>query len=161
MVKDKYKHKNTLLSKEQSLALLKIERRAFYDKIVSVECPMLENAEVYFTAQGFNHLINESNSKQGDSNARKPTEQYMKLMHLEHAAFIIKNCEDIAEIRPVKKKKKGKWKKGFHYELTCEIKDIGKVSVVIEKIGDGKHKFLSVFPLYKRPKTKKRPLRRS
>lgn len=154
-------HNNPVLSLEQSLDFLKKERRAFYDSLGFIVCPILEDSEVHFTAQGFNHLINESNSKQGDSKARKPTEQYLKLMNLQYAPYIIKNCVQVAEIRPVRKKVKDAWKDGYHYELTCDIEKVGKVSVVIEKIGESKHKFLSVFPHFSKSKNKKRPKGRS
>ena len=158
---DTNSHRNTVLTPEQSLDFLKRERRAFYDSIGYIVCPILEDVEVHFTAQGFNHLLNETNSKEGDSNARNPREQYLKLMNLGYAPYILKECEQVAEIRPVRKKVKGKWKDGYHYELTCDIENVGKVSVIVEKIGDGKHKFLSVFPLFKKRKSKKRPGGRS
>lgn len=162
VVNDKFKHRNPLISREQSLAFLKKQTKAFYDSLEPVECPILENAIVHFTAQGFYHLVNESNSKEYDSKPRDPAEQYLKLMHLQYAPYIIKNCSKVDEIRPCRKKVKDKWKDGLQYELSCEIEAIGKVSIVIEKIGNGNHKFLSVFPKYSKTKrNKKRPEGRS
>lgn len=161
MVENRYKHKNNLLSREQSLSFLKRERRAFYDSIGSIVCPALSNSEVYFTAQGFYHLINESNSTQGDSKMRKPEEQYLKLQHLQYVPYILKECVGISEKRQIRKKIKDQWKTGIHYELTCMIEHVGLVSVIVEQIGDSNHKFLSVFPLYKKSNNKKRPKGRS
>src|SRR3569833_451342 len=169
MVEEKYKHQHRLFSFEQSLALLKKERRAYYKKLKPIKCPILDGELVYFTAQGFDHLINESNSKQGDSKARDPHEQYLKLMHLGYAPEIIKNCERISQVRPVRKYVKGRWKNGKLYELACDV-EVGKVAVIIEKLGEGNYKFLSVKPLYRRAnyerkkqnrRTKKRPEGRS
>src|SRR3569833_4691157 len=99
MVEEKYKHQHRLFCFEQSLALLKKERRAYYKKLKPIKCPILDGELVYFTAQGFDHLINESNSKQGDSKARDPHDLFFFLLLFGFVPEIIKNCERISQVR--------------------------------------------------------------
>lgn len=124
------------------LKSLKQERKAFYDSIVSVNCPILGDT-VYFTSQGFYHLTHESNSFQHNSNMRNVNEQYMKLKLLKNAPKIIKNATKLIT-RPVSKTVKGKIKPTIQYGLVCEVEKGIKMRVIVERIGDGKHKFLSI-----------------
>lgn len=139
-----------------SLRAFKAERRAFYQSIVAIECPIL-GATVYFTSQGFDHLINESNSTQFDSKPRLATEQYMKLKHLAYVPDVIRKCTKVNAIRKVKKMVKGVEKDTTQYELVHEFTKVKSVRVIIEKVGDGKHKFLSVMPHNATSKSKKHP----
>ncbi|MBU1084815.1 MAG: hypothetical protein ABIJ43_00350 [Candidatus Beckwithbacteria bacterium] len=77
-------------------------------------------------------------------------------MCLAYAPWVIKNCKRISQTREVQKKVKGKFKNSIQYELACFIKNEGKVKVVVEKIGTGKYKFLSIMRHKRRSKTKKR-----
>lgn len=122
------------------LKTLITEQRAFYKSIVSVFCPIL-NETVYFTSEGFNHLLYENYWK-----PRTPAEQFMKLKCLIHASKVISKCSKKAAIRQFKRKVKGKWKKGLHFEMIHEVKKDAYVRVIIEKIGTGHHRFLSVMP---------------
>jgi len=134
---------------------LKEKQKAFYKNIGSVFCPIL-NDTVYFTSEGFNHLLYESSRK-----PRTISEQFLKLQCLTHAPTVIRKCKVISEIRTIKRNVKGKVKEGTYYELVYEVKKEENIRVVIEKIGTGKHKFLSVMPHDKRQKIKKRQQRRS
>lgn len=127
------------------------KQKAFYKSIVSVTCPIL-NDTVYFTSDGFLHLIYESNRK-----PRKQSEQYLKLKCLDHAPAVLGNCTQILEARPKTKKVKGKIKTGYDYELVHEVTPGQYISVVVEKIGSGKYKFVSVMRLNKKSGTKKHP----
>ena len=131
--------------------ILKKKQKAFYKSIISVFCPIL-NDTVYFTSDGFAHLLYKDNR-----NPRNVAEQFMKLQCLTYAPDIIKNCILISETRKLQRKVKGKIKDVVHYELVYEIKRGRKVRVVIEKVGTGKHKFLSTMRDGKWPKPKKRP----
>ena len=117
---------------------LKNKQRAFYKSIVSVFCPIL-NDTVYFTSEGFNHLLYESNRK-----PRSINEQFLKLRCLTYAPIVIQKCALVSETRQIQKRIKGKLKSGVHYELAYEVSKGINIRVIVEKIGTGKHKFLSV-----------------
>lgn len=127
---------------------LKRQQRKFYKSVVSVFCPILDET-VYFTSEGFVHLLYESNRQ-----PRGISEQYLKLMCLTHAPDVIKNCTIITETRKIRRKLKGKWKEGVRYELVHEIVAGKKIRVIVERLGTGKHKFLSVMPHDKKSKNK-------
>ena len=112
-----------------------------------MHCPIL-NDTVYFTSEGFYHLLYESNRK-----PRKIDERYIKLIHLRHVPTVIQWCKLVSETRQVTKKIKGKEKTAVQYELVYEVKKRLKVRVVIERIGTGKHKFHSVMPHDKKSKS--------
>ncbi|MBI3620210.1 hypothetical protein HY214_03660 [Candidatus Roizmanbacteria bacterium] len=128
---------------------LRRKSKKLYKSIVSVYCSIL-NDTVYFTSEGFNHLLYESYK-----HPRSVAEQYLKLMHLPYAPDVVKNCRLISETRAIKKRVKNNLKNGVHYELVHEVSPGKKVRVIVEKIGTGKHKFMSVMPHDK--KSKKRP----
>lgn len=130
-----------------SLAQLKLHSQAYYRRIGVVPCPILEE-NVHFTAEGYFHLINESNSTPGDTNPRNPAEQYLKLMYLRHAKTVLKYSILIEEKRKNRKKVKGKWKDVLQTEIIYEIKG-EKISVIVERVGNGNVKFLSIFPTNK------------
>lgn len=132
-----------------TLAQLKLHTRAYYRRIGIVACPIL-GVDVHFTAEGYDHLINESNSKPGKSKPRLPSEQYLKLMHLNNVKAVLTHSTTIKEVRSVKKNIKGKQKDATLYEVVCNIKG-ADISVIVEKVELGNHKFLSVFPT-KKPK---------
>ncbi len=129
-------------------------QRKYYKSIASVNCPILQDT-VYFTSEGFNHLL------YANRKPRKLSERYMKLICLNSAKKVIKKCKVISETREVQRKIKGKLKTTIHHELVHEIKKSVKIRVIVEKIGSGKLKFLSVMPHNNRSKPKKRPKRRS
>ncbi len=131
------------------ISALKEQQRLFYKSIISVKCPILNNP-VHFTSEGFNHLLYESNRK-----PRTIDEQYLKLKCLEYAPEVIKKCALVSETRQLEKRIKGKLKSVTHYELIHEVLPGKQIRVIVEKVGTGKYKFLSVMP-HKR-KTKKRP----
>lgn len=125
--------------------LIKLSK-TLYKRIVSVDCPILGNT-VYFTSEGFNHLLYESYG-----HPRNINEQYMKLKCLPNAPQVIKKCTRISEIRTVKRRVKKKLKDAIHYELVHEVSPGKKIRVIIEKIGTGKYKFRSIMPHDKKSK---------
>lgn len=127
---------------------LREKRRIFYKQIVSIFCPIL-NESVYFTSEGFNHLLYERHKK-----PRSISEQYMKLQCLVYVPDVIKNCMRITDTRLVLRNIKGKLKKAKHFELVYEVSTGAKIRVIIEKVGTGKHKFKSVMPHNKRSQRK-------
>ncbi len=134
---------------QPNLAQLKLHTRAYYRRIGVVFCPVL-NQDIHFTAEGYNHLINESNSTPGKSKPRKPAEQYLKLMNLNHVKAVLTYATVIKDTRKRRKNVKGVWKDAFLYEIVHDINGT-EISVIVERVGNGKTKFLSVFPTKKRP----------
>lgn len=125
---------------------LKIKQKKFYDSIVSIYCPILNNS-VFFTSEGFNHLIYESNRM-----PRKIGEQFMKLKCLSDAPQVISKCQIITDTRKIQRKIKGIFKTVTRYELVHEVKKNIEIRVIVEKIGSGKFKFLSIMPHNKKSK---------
>lgn len=123
-----------------SLRTLIIEQKAFYNSIVSIFCPIL-NETVYFTSEGFNHLLYENYGK-----PRTPAEKFMKLKCLSHVPKVVKNCSRQVAIRKIRRKTKGVWKNGLHFELVHGVKTGASIRVIVEKIGTGHHRFWSVMP---------------
>jgi len=121
-------------------------QKLFYKSIVSIDCPIL-NETIYFTSEGFNHLIYESNRA-----PRKISERYLKLTFLDYVPKVITHCTEILETRKTKRKIWGKYKKILYFTLVYEITKGIKVRVIIEKIGNGKYKFKSVMPHDKKSK---------
>lgn len=134
------------------IRLLIEKQKKLYKSIVSIFCPIL-NETVYFTAEGFHHLIHKSNNK------RRPiNEQYLKLKCFDYAVEVIKNSSRIIETRREQHLIKGKEKAVITYELISDDKSHNRIAVIIEKIGEGKHKFRSVKRISrKRFKNKKAP----
>jgi hypothetical protein len=119
---------------------LKKKQKALYSSIISVFCPIL-NDTIFFNSDGFNHLLYQSNRK-----PRNIGEQFMKLRCLPHAPEVITKCAVITDTRKITRKVKGVYKSGVRYELVHEVEKDIKIRVVVEKIGTGKHKFLSIMP---------------
>jgi len=134
---------------QPTLAQLKLHTRAYYRRIGVVHCPIL-GVDVHFTAEGYDHLINESNSKPGESKPRLASEQYLKLVNLNNVKTVLTHSVLVKEVRTVKKNVKGKYKDAVLSEVVCNVKG-SEISVIVEKVGLGNHKFLSVFPT-KKPK---------
>ena len=84
----------------------------------------------------------------------------MKLMCLEHAPAVIANCSLVTQIRSSTRIIKGRKKQVLQYELTHKVRQNVEIRVIIEQVGQGKHKFVSIMPHNKKSKkssTKKRP----
>ena len=133
------------------------EHRKYYKSIVSVSCPILQDT-VYFTSEGFNHLLYKTHGR-----PRKKSEIYMKLMCLKNAPEVIAKCTTVSKTRKIIKFVKNKEKESVCHELVCKIRKGKEIRVVVGQVGTGKLKFLSVMPHSNKskPKTKKRQKRRS
>lgn len=80
-------------------------------------------------------------------------------MCLSHAPEVVRKSTQIVEVRSITKKIKGIEKQVVHYELAHVVKVKEDLRVIVERIGAGKYKFLSIMPKGKR--NKKRPTGRS
>lgn len=67
------------------------QMRTYYKALVSAHCPILNEA-VYFSSDGFNHLIFDTNRK-----PRNINEQYLKLKYLPKAREVIEKCPLVSE----------------------------------------------------------------
>lgn len=130
----------------KDLRHLKKDVKETYDSIVSVFCPIL-NETVYFSSEGYNHLIYESNRKPRDIR-----EQKLKLKSFPYVPRVLERCKRISDVRKVKRIIKGTVKEVFQYELIHEASPQMKIRVNVEKIGTGKHRFKSVMPHTKKDK---------
>jgi hypothetical protein len=88
-------------------------------------------------------------------------EPFLKLQLLAYAPDIVRKCAKVGEIRKAKKLFKGIEKEVIHSELIHDFGKGIKVAVIVEKVGTGKLKFLSVKSLSRNRQnsssTKKRP----
>lgn len=137
--------------KYQSMPNIKIfkkQKKKLYKNIISVFCPIL-NETVYFTSEGFNHLLYKRYKT-----PRKIGEKFMKLMCLNYVVEVVEKCKKISKTRMGSKKIRGKWKKIIYYELVYEIKKDIKIRVIVVKISNGKLKFRSIMPHDKKSKLK-------
>ena len=82
-------------------------------------------------------------------------ERYLKLKCLTYASEVIKHSRTICAARKVSRRIKGKEKVTLRWALTGRVKN-RIIRVIIERVGTGKYKFLSVMPHNKRLITKKR-----
>lgn len=128
------------------------QSRSYYKSIVSTFCPILRDT-VYFTSEGFNHLIYESNRA-----PRSINEQYLKLMCLKDVNDVISNCDSITQLRVERRKIRGKKRRVVSYELIHTNGKQKRVKVIVERVGNGKLKFRSIMSLdrNKRKANKKR-----
>ena len=138
-----------------TLKKLKLKQRKFYKSIESVFCPALKE-NIYFTSKGFNHLLYDSNHM-----PRKVSEQYLKLKLFEYVPKLIKESTRIHSIRIFKKGAFYKNRREIititRYALVGNVRDIGRIRVIIERINSDKYCFLSDMP-NKRSKKQKAPL---
>jgi hypothetical protein len=137
---------------KEDIRTLRKETKQIYDGFISTYSKILEET-IYFTSEGFNHLIYESNRK-----PRNVNEQFLKLKCVCYAPRVIERCKMITETRQTKRLVDGKAKDVIQYELVHEVVEGKAFKVVVEKVGTGKHKFHSVMPA---KVTKKRPKGRS
>ncbi|MEK7170804.1 MAG: hypothetical protein AAB774_00660 [Patescibacteria group bacterium] len=85
----------------------------------------------------------------------------MKLSCLTYVVEVLENCQTISKTRVIERHLKGIKKSVVRYELVHKVKRNTKIRVVVEKVGTGKHKFLSVMPHDNQSKPpKKRPVGR-
>src|SRR3989344_6537468 len=116
------------------LRKLKKQRLIFYKSLQPIYSPALKE-KIYFTSEGFKHLIYESSGS-----PRVSAEQYLKLMYLKYVPDIIQECRAVSKIR-VDKSNGIKW-----FELIHKAKGFGPVRVVVKRMVSGKFVFVSVMP---------------
>jgi hypothetical protein len=123
------------------------DAKAFYDKVGQVHCPAFGN--IYFNAEGFNHLIYKGNRKERDKGL-----QIMKFKLLPIAVKLLKltttyqEFEDtLQEVHIKKFKRRVTETKVIKYWGIIAIIESRKIKVIVKQIGDNGNKhFWSVIP---------------
>lgn len=138
--------------KEKKYDEIRKKAEELYKSFVRIQCPALGNEWVYFTSEGFNHLIYPENKKL----QRNKRAQIMRFELLEKAKVILEKSttfqefdEDYKEIM--------KQKQGAKYQpestlvtswgFVAVIKKF-RIKVVVIQKGSGKNEFHSVIPAW-------------
>ncbi len=134
----------------ENYAAARKEAQELYAGFTTVNCPALGGEPVYFTAEGFNHLV-----YRGDKKERDKRVQVMKFELLNKARTIIEISTTFQEydegFEYVTRRKHGqKIRENVLvrcWGLIAVIKKF-RVKVVIRQIGNGKKEFYSVIPAW-------------
>lgn len=102
-----------------------------YKEIKSIFCPYLKQ-EVFFTSKGFSHLI----WKKGSSK-RDETEIVLRMKSLKYLKEIIGCSGTLQEYEEIE---------GKIYFAFIAIVDKKKFKVVVSRVKDGRHVFVSIIP---------------
>lgn len=126
------------------------EAQELYSTFDKVHCPALGNQPVYFTAEGFNHLIYKRAEK-----PRNEKVQRMRFDLLTKAKLLLETATTFQE-----------YEEGFEYVIVerhgqkvrenALVRSWGfvaiikkfRIKVIVEQIGNGKMKFCSVIPAW-------------
>lgn len=115
------------------------DTRRKYQSIGRVYCPMLKS-NVFFTSEGFNHLIYKPNRKKRNAN-----EQRYKLDLFGLVIPAIKNSTQLAQWRFV-----GDVQDDHDVQYYALVHSVGRkpidIRVIIRRTGDGQFNFHSVMP---------------
>lgn len=118
-----------------------------YSKVGKVFCPALED-NVYFTAEGFNHLIYKRRRSE-----REKDVQMLRFKILPWAIKLVKVTstfqeydETLKEVEVKQKKKRVKVTKLVKYWGLIAIIEGRKIKVIIRQVGESNKHFLSVIP---------------
>lgn len=129
---------------------LKEDSQKFYNTVGKIYSPALEN-EIYFTAEGFNHII-----FKGARSEREKSSQILRFKLLPKAVKLIKLSttyqefeETLKEFEVKSYKKKVRKTKPVKYWGIISIIDGRKIKVIIRKKGDdGLLHFWSIVPAW-------------
>ena len=121
----------------------------FYRKIGKIACPAFKNELVYFTSEGFNHLI-----FKGNRTERTKHDQITKLKLLGRAIELVRIAttyqeyeESIKEFTIKKFKQRVRESKIVKYWGLIAIMNSFKIKVIVRQVGDnGQRHFWSVIP---------------
>ena len=130
---------------------LREDAHNFYRKIGAIRCPAFNNELIYFTAEGFNHLIYKGNRKERDKNV-----QIMKFKLLQKAKVVIEISttyqeydESLISIRKRRFKRVVEETVIVRYWGIVAIIQNSRVKIIVRQMGNGQKHFLSVIPAWK------------
>ncbi|MDP3646159.1 MAG: hypothetical protein Q8R25_03655 [bacterium] len=129
---------------------IRTDAEILYKAFRPVKCPALGDKEVYFTSEGFNHLIYRIPKQERDRRV-----QIMRFELLEKARELIERTTTIQEYEEYFDQKKG-WMNKRPQKVNVLVRDWGiigiikgfRIKVVVRKIGEGKFEFFSVIPAW-------------
>lgn len=123
----------------------------FYKNIGKIYCPAFNNEPVFFTSEGFNHLIYKSERKE-----RNKEVQIMKFKLLPKAKELIQISttyqefdESLKEVIRKRNKKLTKETAIAKYWGLIAIIHNTRIKVIIRQIGNGQKHFWSVIPAWR------------
>jgi hypothetical protein len=136
--------------KEARYQQIKEEARQKYAAFKPARCPALNNSEVFFTSEGFNHLIYRIPKQE-----RNKRVQIMRFELLDKARELILKSTTMQEYEEYLDQVKT-WMNKKPAVKNVVVKDVGlvgvirgyRIKVVIRKVGNGKFEFLSVIPAW-------------
>lgn len=139
---------------EKKYETVKNFARQEYYAFAPVPCPALKNELVYFTAEGFSHLIFKNKNRE-----RGKKDQFARFHFLSMARDIIATTTTVQEVEEhfqevtikIKKRKEKTLKKVTWWAFIAVIKNL-KLKVIVKKTGNGKIIFWSVIPFWKTSK---------
>ena len=121
----------------------------YYKKICKIQCPAFDNELIYFTSEGFNHLLYKKNV------ARTQKEQAVKLKLVAIAKEIIVKSttyqeydECLVEVTREKNGKKNRETILAKYWGIVAIVRTYRVKTIIRQLGNGNKHFWSVMPAW-------------
>lgn len=123
------------------------DTRSLYNDAKPVYSPAL-NENIYFTSEGFNHLIFKAPRKERDRSSQmmrfKLVPRAIRL--IEHANTFQEFEETIREFEVKTRKKRVKKSKSVRYWGIIAIFEGRKIKIILRKIGEGQMHFWSVIP---------------
>lgn len=129
----------------------KLQAEEYYKSIKSVKCPAFNGEEVFFTSEGFNHILYRIKKQERELRAQLTRFKLLPLAkELLAKTNTFQECEEYSEQVLVSRHKKKEWRPVF-------IKDWGfvavihntRVKVVVKRVGkNGQRQFHSVIPYW-------------
>ncbi len=144
--------KNDESPTKEDLLYLDARREAdeYYKTINFVTCPAFEGERVYFTSEGFNHIIYRGNKIERERRAQLTRFKLINLAKkLLEKTTTVQECEEYSNIVKVFHNKR----KEFTPLKTKDWGFVGvigntRIKVVVRRIGNGSRKFHSVIPYW-------------
>jgi hypothetical protein len=119
-----------------------------YQKVGKIPCPAFENDLVYFSAEGFNHLVYKDSRTE-----RLKQDQITKFKQLDRAVELVRLTttyqeyeERLLDVWVKRHKKRAQETKLVRYWGLIAIIRRSKIKVIVRQIGDGQKHFWSVIP---------------
>jgi hypothetical protein len=104
-----------------------------YKKIGAVPCPAFGNELIYFTRDGWNHLIRKGKTP------REVREQYLRIRLLTYAEYIIRRCTKVSNF---KENIINKYP-AYFWTITRYIDGI-HIRIIIRQLGTGRKHYFSI-----------------
>ncbi len=130
---------------------VKAEAEAYYKSIKFVRCPAFNGEEIFFTSEGFNHILYRIKRQERERRAQLTRFRLLELAkELLEKTNTFQECEEYSEQILVSRHKRKEWRP------LC-IKDWGfvavikntRIKVVVKRVGkNGQRQFHSIIPYW-------------